>query len=48
MNAVISTNESTWILTGHVIYKLPYTYKLKLKTTQVVLPNNGIYQIMII
>ena len=36
------------IITGHVIYNPVYTYKFQLKTTQVVLPNNGIYQIMII
>ena len=32
LNAVISTNESTWIITGHVIYNPAYTYKLQLKT----------------
>ena len=39
-NAVISTNESTQIITGHVIIQrglsglyLDYTYKLQLKTT---------------
>ena len=24
MNAVISTNEKHWIVTGHVTFKLPY------------------------
>ena len=33
LNAVISTNKSTQIITGHVIYKLAYTYKFQLKTT---------------
>ena len=33
LNAVISTNESTWIITGHVIYNPAYTYKFQLKTT---------------
>ena len=33
LNAVISTNESTWVITGHVIYNLAYTYKFQLKTT---------------
>ena len=33
LNAVISTNESTRIITGHVIYNPAYTYKLQLKTT---------------
>jgi hypothetical protein len=33
LNAVISTNESTRILTGHVIYNSAYTYKFQLKTT---------------
>ena len=33
LNAVISTNESTRIITGHVIYNLAYTYKFQLKTT---------------
>ena len=29
-----STNESTRIITGHVIYNTAYTYKFQLKTTQ--------------
>ena len=29
----MSTNESTQIITGHVIYNLAYTYKFQLKTT---------------
>ena len=33
LNAVISTDESTQIITGHVIYNLAYTYKFQLKTT---------------
>ena len=33
VNAVISTNESTEFITGHVIYNLAYTYKFQLKTT---------------
>ena len=33
LNAVISTNESTRIIKGHVIYNLAYTYKFQLKTT---------------
>ena len=33
LNAVISTNESTQFLTGHVIYNPAYTYKFQLKTT---------------
>ena len=33
LNAVISTNESTQIVTGHVIYNWAYTYKFQLKTT---------------
>ena len=28
LNAVISTNESTEFITGHVIYNLAYTYKV--------------------
>ena len=33
LNAVvISTNESTQIMTGHVIYNPAYTYKFQLKT----------------
>ena len=35
LNAVISTNESTEFVTGHVIYNPAYTYKFQLKTTQV-------------
>ena len=34
LNAVVSTNESTQIITGHVIYNPAYTYKFQLKTTQ--------------
>ena len=33
LNAVISTNESTLIITGHVIYNPAYTYKFQLKTS---------------
>ena len=33
LNAVISTNESTQFITGHVIYNPAYTYKSQLKTT---------------
>ena len=38
LNAVISTNESTQFITGHVTYKLAYTYKFRLKTTQTPAP----------
>ena len=34
LNAVISTNESTQIITGHLIYNPAYTYKFQLETTQ--------------
>jgi hypothetical protein len=34
LNAVISTNESTGIIIGHMIYNLAYTYKFQLKTIQ--------------
>ena len=34
LNAVISTNESTEFITGHVIYNPAYTYKFQLKPTQ--------------
>ena len=40
MNAVISTNETTRIITGHVIYNLAYTYKFQLKTTQAIWLSN--------
>ena len=33
LNAIISTNESTEFIAGHVLYKLAYTYKFRLKTT---------------
>ena len=33
LNAVISTNERNWILTGHVIFKLCYSQIYQLKTT---------------
>ena len=39
LNAVISLNESTRIIAGHVIYNPAYTYKFKLKTTYLV-PGN--------
>ena len=35
LNAVISPNQSTQIITGHVIYKPAYTYKFQLKTTKI-------------
>ena len=38
LNAVISTNESTQVITGHVIYNPAYSYKFQLKTT-IVLAN---------
>ena len=34
LNAVISTNESTWFITDHVIYNPDYAYKLQMKTTR--------------
>ena len=33
LNAVISTNASTQIITGHVIYNPAYTYQFQLKIT---------------
>ena len=33
LSAVNSTNESSRIITGHVIYNPPYTYKLQPKAT---------------
>jgi hypothetical protein len=33
LNAIISTNESTQFIKGHVIYNPAYTYKFQLKTT---------------
>ena len=35
LNAVISTNERNWILTGHVIFKLRYNQIYQLKTIHV-------------
>ena len=35
LNAVISTNESTGFITGHVIYNPAYSYKFQLKITKV-------------
>ena len=35
LNAVISTNEITQIIAGHVIYNPSYTYKFQLKTTKI-------------
>ena len=40
LNAVISTNESTEFITGHVIYNPAHTYKFQLKTTIVRRPQN--------
>ena len=37
-----STNESTRIITGHVIYNPAYTYKFQLKTTHKWLAQNSI------
>ena len=31
LNAVISTNESHWIITGHVTFKLPYDFSYQMK-----------------
>ena len=33
LNAVISTNEMTQFITGHMIYNPAYTYKFQLRTT---------------
>ena len=33
LNAVISTNERNWILTGYVIFKLRYNQIYQLETT---------------
>ena len=33
LNGVISTNKSTRIITGHVIYNPAYSYKFQLKIT---------------
>ena len=38
LNAIISTNERTEFITGHVIYNPAYAYKFQLKTT--LLTNN--------
>ena len=35
MNAVISTNQRNWILTGHVIFKLHYNQIYQMKTTMI-------------
>ena len=35
LNAVISTNESTRIITNDVIYNLAYTYKFQSKSTHI-------------
>ena len=37
LNAVLSTNESTEFITGHVIYNPAYTYKYQLKTTLILI-----------
>ena len=33
LNAAISTNESTWFTTGHMVYNLAYTYILQTTTS---------------
>jgi hypothetical protein len=35
MNAVTSTNERAWILTGHVTFKLRYNQIYQMKTTTI-------------
>ena len=42
LNAIISTNESSEFIAGHVIYKPNYTYKNQLKTTFVTVKSTGI------
>ena len=42
LNDVISTNESTQFITGHVIYNPAYTYKFQLKTTVMTRHNLGV------
>ena len=50
LNAIISTNESTESITGHVTYNPAYTYKIQLKTTIVILILNSnlvfLYQLL--
>ena len=41
LNTVISTNESTEFITGHVIYNPAYTYKFQLKTTKATVYRTG-------
>ena len=41
-------NESTRIITGHVIYNPAYTYNFQLKTTQVMYAANDVFSIMAI
>ena len=41
LNAVLSTNESTEFITGHVIYNPAYTYKFQLKTTKATVYRTG-------
>ena len=43
LNAPISRNESTLIITDHVIYNPAYTYKFHLKTTHVVLKQSYLH-----
>ena len=43
MNAVISTNKNTQIITGHVIYLPAYTYKFQLKTTKELVTTAQLY-----
>ena len=43
LNAVISTNERNWILTGHVIFKLRYNQIYQLKTTLDIFGNIGYF-----
>ena len=42
LNAVISTNESTWIYKGSYDFKLPYDFSYKMKKTQGVLDSTYI------
>ena len=38
-----STNESTQIITGHVIYNPAYAYKFQLKSTYLASDNTAVY-----
>ena len=47
LNDVISTNESTWTIAGHMIYNLAYTQILQMTATRIYLFTNQVVNCII-